>query len=452
MEDFIKQKISEGAYKIAENAVENIARRLPDDAAKKDFIARMKNIAAEGIDATINGQDYQKHLERGAYETSVFLANHYADAALKKVCNELPRGKTYDAISAALQEISHRGIESLCSGNSLDAVKSELSTIAKSHFQNYVNEQAKIFSKDLGNNIYKNLKFKGRGSRAKNKNLRDGTNLVADEFAFQITDNVMDLLDGKKNFGDAAKDIALNTAKNSAVTYTKKQSEELVKNAINDLSKLAEKEIQNKFLREGATSTLGKLAKSNTLIKMAALMIDIGNDFMRMIDGEISGKEFIISFVGRGMEFVVEGVGKIAEGLGNAFGGPAAGAVIGNAVKYLASNLLNSSIGKILQSFKEAEISRKRYEIIHAFCEESIREMEIQRLEFERKVAQFLSNRQAVIDKSLNDFDEAIRNDDMTAMSAALNEIAMEFGGELQFKNRAEFDKFMLDKNSVFVL
>ena len=62
MEDFIKQKISEGASKIVENAVDNLARRLPDDAAKKDFLARMKNLAAEGVDAIINGQDYQKHL------------------------------------------------------------------------------------------------------------------------------------------------------------------------------------------------------------------------------------------------------------------------------------------------------------------------------------------------------------------------------------------------------
>lgn len=445
MEDFIKQKISEGAYKIAENAVENIARRLPDDAAKKDFIARMKNIAAEGIDATINGQDYQKHLERGAYETSVFLANHYANAALKKVCNEFPRGKTYDAISDALQEISRRGIESLCSGNSLDAVKSELSTIAKSHFQNYVHEQAKIFSKDLGNNIYKNLRFKGRGSRAKNKNLRDGTNLVADEFAFQITDNVMDLLDGKKNFGDAAKDIALNTAKNSAVTYTKRQGAEMATAAFKELSKLAEKEIQNKLLREGATSILGKLANSNALMQVADVAYDIGKSFKRWINGEISGTEFLQEIGQKGTGVIVSGVFAT---LGTAVAGPI-GTAIGSAVGYFATNLL---YGSVMQAFEEAEISRKRYEIIHAFCEESIREMEIQRLEFERKVAQFLSNRQAVIDKSLNDFDEAIRNDDMTAMSAALNEIAMEFGGELQFKNRAEFDKFMLDKNSVFVL
>lgn len=105
-----------------------------------------------------------------------------------------------------------------------------------------------------------------------------------------------------------------------------------------------------------------------------------------------------------------------------------------------------------MQAFTEAEMSRKRYEAIHAFCEESIREMEIQRPEFESKVAQFLSDRQQVIDTSLDNFEAAMKNNDMTAVSSALNEIAMEFGGELQFKNRAESDKFMLNDDSDFIL
>ena len=373
------------------------------------------------------------------------MANHYADAALKKVCNELPRGKTYDAISAALQEISHRGIESLCSGNSLDAVKAELSAIAQSHFQNFVHEQAKIFSKDLGNNVYKNFKFSGRSSRAKNKNLRDGTNLLADEFAFQITDNVMDFLDGKKNFGDAAKDIVVNTGANAVKTYTKRQGAELATEAFKTLSKLAEKEIKNQLIKNTATSALNALANSNTLMQVANAVYDVGKSLKRWLDGEISGTEFLREVGQKGTGVIVSGVFAI---LGTAVAGPI-GTAIGSAVGYFATNLL---FGSVMQAFEEAELSRKRYEAIHAFCEESIREMEIQRLEFERNVAQFLSNRQQVIDRSLKDFEASMQMNDMTGVSAALNEIAMEFGGELQFKNRAEFDEFMLDKDSDFVL
>lgn len=452
MEELISEKISAAANRIAGDAIENIAVRLPEVAAKKDFIARMKNISAEGIDATINGRDFENYLERGAYETSVFLANHYADAALNRISRELPPGRTRQVVTDSLQEMSRRGIEIFCSGGSLDAVRAELATIAQSHFRNYAREQIASSSKSAGREVYRQIKFSGRGSRAKNKHLRDGTNLLAEEFAFQVTDNVADWASGKKSFGDAATDIVVNTGANAAVRYGKQQGEELAKDAIKELSERAEKEIKNKVLRNAASSTLGKLANSDALMKTAGAMIDIGKDFTRLLDGEISGTEFVISVAERGMDFVVEGVGKIAEGFGNALGGPVAGKVIGTAVKYFVSNLLNSSIGKLLQSAKEAELARKHYEAIHAFCEESIREMEIQRLEFERNVAQFLSNRQRVIDDSLNNFEIAVQQNDFNAMSAALNEIAREFGGELQFKNFEELDKFMSNKNSVLVL
>ena len=445
MEDFINQKISEGATKISDNAIENIARRLPDDDAKKDFIARMKNISAEGIDAAINGREYQNCLERGAYETSVFLANHYADAALNRVCKELPQGKTRQVVTDALQEMSRRGIESLCSGNSLDAVKAELSAIAQSHFKNYVSEQVKIFSKNTSNEIYKKIKFSGRGSRSKNKNLREGTDLLADEFTFQVTDNLGDILAGKKSFGDAATDIVINTGANAAVNYGKKQGAEIAAEAIKSLAKLAEKEIQNQIAKNAVTSTLNALANSNTLIQVAGAAIDIGKSLKSWIDGEISGTELLREIGQKGTGVIVSGVFAT---LGTAVAGPI-GTAIGSAVGYFATNLL---YGSVMQSFEEAELSRKRYEAIHAFCEESIREMEIQRQEFERNVAQFLSERQAVIDDSLNNFEAAMRKNDMTAVSAALNEIAMEFGGQLQFKNRDEFGKFMEDDDTTFVL
>lgn len=126
-------------------------------------------------------------------------------------------------------------------------------------------------------------------------------------------------------------------------------------------------------------------------MQVAGSVYDVGKSLKRWIDGEISGTGFVISVAERGMDFVVEGVGKIAEVFGR-------------------------------------------------------------RLEFERNVAQFLTDRQEVIDRGLRDFETSMQMNDMTGVSAALNEIAREFGGELQFKNRNEFDKLMLDDDSDFVL
>ena len=118
----INQKISDGANEIVGNAINNIAKYLPTDSEKKDFLERIDKIKSEGIEAAINGEDYQKYLNRGAYETSVYLANHYAKEILERSKKEFPRGKTRDAIFAALDEMSRKGIEGLCSGQSLEVI------------------------------------------------------------------------------------------------------------------------------------------------------------------------------------------------------------------------------------------------------------------------------------------------------------------------------------------
>ena len=58
--------------------------------------------------------------------------------------------------------------------------------------------------------------------------------------------------------------------------------------AIKKLSKIAEKEIKNKLLRESAISIFGKLANSNTFLQLADTVYDIGKSFKRWLDGENS--------------------------------------------------------------------------------------------------------------------------------------------------------------------
>ena len=445
----INQRISDSANEIVGNAIDRIATYLPTNSSKKDFLAKMQEIKAEGIEAAINGDDYKKYLERGAYETSVYLANHYADAALKRAANEFPNGKTKDAIFSALQEMSVQGIESFCSGKSLDVIKQQLSSIGKAHFQKYVENQSKIWSKNIGNSLYRKIKFSGKGSRKKNQHLRAGRDILTAELTFQITDNLGAFLGGDKNFSQAVTDLTVNTVKNSAVKYTKKQGAEIAVDALKTLSKSAEKDIVKGLVSNG----LKKLSNANTLMNVAGTAYEIGKALKQLMNGEITKAEFLRIVGEKGTAVVVSGVyATMGGGIGMFIGGPLGatiGAAVGSAVGYFATSVLFSSV---LQAFDEAEMSRKHYEAVHEFCEYSIREMERQRLEFEAKVKEFLSDRQQVIDTSLDDYERAIKSKDMDAMSSALNDIAEEFGGELQFKTKKEFVKFMNDKNSVFEL
>jgi len=221
-----------------------------------------------------------------------------------------------------------------------------------------------------------------------------------------------------------------------------KQGAEICAEAVKTLAQKAEKEIGKGLVSNG----LNKLANANTLMTAAGVAYDVGKALKQLMDGEITKAEFLQIVGEKGTAAVLSSV---FTAVGTAVGGPIIGTVIGSAVGYFATSVLFSSV---MQAFNEAEMSRKRYEAVHEFCEYSIREMERQRQQFERDVAQFLSNRQQVIDTNLDRYERAIKNNDFDAVSSALNEIAEEFGGELQFKTRKEFVYFMNDKNSVFEL
>ena len=446
----IQQKITLATSKLLSNAMDNIVKDLPED-SKKEFLELLIMLEEEGIDGII--EDYQKQVERTAYEYAVKLATSHAEVILKLIQKKLPRGKTRDKVFVALNEMANKGIESFCSGDSLEEVKSELAEIGKTHLKSYIEEQARIYSKSAGKKFYMRLKFKGRGSRKKNRYLRNATDLFADELSFQITDNLGAWLDGEQDFVDAAGNIVVYTGKNTAIEYGKQHDAELAVEALKVLSERAEKEIKNEMFRNGIVTVLDQIANSKTLTGVAGAVYDISKTFGKLLNGEISKTEFLRELGEKGTGAVVSSVyATFGTMIGTGIGGPLGGAIggsIGSAVGYFANSLL---YGSVLKAFEDAEIARKRYETMHVFYEYYITEMERQRQEFERKVAQFLSNRQRVIGSSLNQFEFALENRDFDSMSAALNDIAQEFGGELQFKTRKEFNDAMNDENFVFKL
>lgn len=51
----------------------------------------------------------------------------------------------------------------------------------------------------------------------------------------------------------------------------------------------------------------------------------------------------------------------------------------------------------------------------------------------------------------MNEIELSIKNNDLNIFTVALNDIAVELGSSLKFKDFKEFDSFMSDSSSVFV-
>ena len=439
-----KEYIAGAAEDIIDEAINNIAEKLPDDRAKADFLRRLDENMRQGMQAVINGRDYQQYLNRGAYETSVWLANHYANIALNRIVNEIPRSKARDTVQGALQLLTQRGIESLCRGDSLDEIKFQLSSCAKGQIKSYTAGEVQKLANEAMGSLYKNIKFSGRGSRKINRHLKAGSNIVGQELSYQILDNVGAVIDGRKNFGDAVTDITINTAKKSVITYGKQQGEEIAEKALKALAD----GVTNKIGKNIASSAFKEIAKSNAVITTAGAIYDVGKSFNKLMNGEITASEFVNTLVEKGVDVVVQNAATmIGTTIGAAFGGlpgAAIGSIIGSVVNYFASGFLNGIVNSIRNARSEAKLARQRYEFINAFCEYSICELKRQREEFERYTDKFISNRQQVLDRSLNQYELALQNNDFDSMTNALSDVIEEFGGELTFKTQDEFDKFML--------
>ena len=78
--------------------------------------------------------------------------------------------------------------------------------------------------------------------------------------------------------------------------------------------------------------------------------------------------------------------------------------------------------------------------------------MRQRRAQFERETQALFDHRKRVFKDSFDRLERAVRTNDMDAFSTSTNNIAAAFGKELQIKNFDEFDKFMMDDNSVLRL
>ena len=455
----LNERIVNSVENILNEAMQNIAEQLPNDDEKEDFLNRLDYNMSEVVREVINGQDYREYLKRGAYETSVWFANHYADIALNRIVKEMPRGKNRDTIHNSLELLTHRGIESLCRGNSLNEIKADLVNCTKGQFKSYLASESQNIANEVSNSLYKNLKFSGRGSRKINRQIRTGTNIVGQELGYQVVDNFGDWIDGRKNFGGAVADVTFNTMKHSAITYSKQQGEEIAGKSLTSLAKSAENIIGKNI----ASSTLKKFANSNAVITTAGAIYDVGQSFYKLINGEISVSEFCNTFVEKGVDIVVQNaattIGGIIGGAVGGLPGAALGVIVGSAINYFASNFLNSVVESIrnlrenaLRAREEAEMARKRREFVEAFCAYAIRELEKRRLEFERNADEFLGNRRKFFRNNLNSLEEAIQNGDFQEVNSALNNIASGLNCKIEtYSNEEEYRKFLLSEKPLIL-
>lgn len=244
--------------------------------------------------------------------------------------------------------------------------------------------------------------------------------------AISTAQNVVGVIRGEKSSFEAIKDVAATTASSAASAYVIGAGDTAIRG----------------FMAASQNSVFINLSKTNMPAMIATATVQASKSLIRYAKGEIDSLQLI-------EELGEKGTGMMAASFGAAVGTailPGVGTVIGGMVGYLTSSSIYNAC---VQTLHEAELSFERRNKIHVLSTTAMEAMDKQGRELLNLVEMFYSNRARVFSESLSVLEAASNSGNVEMFTEGLNQIAVEMGETLQFKNFTEFNGFMLDKESV---
>lgn len=225
---------------------------------------------------------------------------------------------------------------------------------------------------------------------------------------------------GKKEMGEAAKDLVVDTAKAGAIGYGTAFAGSAVKAIMQQSSRQAARTLANTSLP--------------TLV--VSVCLSLGSSVKRYVTGEISEAK-LLTEVGE------KGTGMLSAGMMSALGQlaipiPFIGAAIGGVIGYTLSSLFFQSA---LDAARGAEISREVLTRTQAIQEAA-----------RTRIAEEQSRLDAFVCREIPQLQQATQqlfacigtvHQSTDAFSAAINQFATLLGKQLEFRSMADFDDFM---------
>lgn len=285
--------------------------------------------------------------------------------------------------------------------------------------------------------------------------------------AISMANNIIAVMQDKKEIGDALIDCTVDTTKAAAMAYGTTFAGAAVKgtveqaygvlqqNAINKategLKGKAVEKAKDAAIEVLKDSNIGKIAlKASALSKTAlpalalTVCLELGGLIRRYSKGDIDGVQFMEQIGEKGVGLVASSsmavIGQIAIPI------PVVGAVIGGMIGYTLSSMFYN---EALSAFKGAKEAHANYLLIKAQYEEAKRQRDIYRAEMRRLFDEHMHKQQEMFALSFQQIDLAVESGDMTSFATEINNMGEMFGKQLHFSNRNEFDDFMKSNNTL---
>lgn len=243
-----------------------------------------------------------------------------------------------------------------------------------------------------------------------------------------IVKNITAVFKNEKNTGEAVRDVALDTGKAGALGYGTGFAGSIIKGAMQNS--------ESTYIR-----ALSKTNIAGTTVNIAITSAKILSNYF---NGKIDGVQ-CLEMLGQ------EGVGMVASAMFATIGQiaipiPVVGGLIGGMIGYALSS---ASYGLLLGALQEKELAHKERIYIESVCAEYIKMIHEYRLEVEKIINQYLSNKLEVFNESFKGIKNALEIGDVDLFIESTNKITENFGKKPAFSNMNEFDKIMLTKTTI---
>ena len=198
-------------------------------------------------------------------------------------------------------------------------------------------------------------------------------------------------------------------------------------------------------MASSTNKTLQVISKGNIPSLIATTTLEVGKTIKKYINGELTELEVI-------EELGEKGVGMMASSIGASIGTaifPGIGTIIGGVIGYMCSSSIYNGSLSIL---KEERLSYERRIKLEGFAKIALENMHIQQEILVKEISKNYIEKQEKFDEAFNYIEMSVKYEDLEMFTKGLNQIAIEFGQVLQFKDFNEFDSFMIDNEAKLII
>lgn len=250
---------------------------------------------------------------------------------------------------------------------------------------------------------------------------------VANTATISTIMNFKAVFSGEKDVREALIDIAKDTGKGAATGY-------VMGGGLTVASKL---------MCSSSSPLLQSLGKANVPAQVVTGIMVAGDVLRQYAKGEISTEECMLSLGQRGVSMATASYGAAVGQIMIPI--PVVGAALGAMVATMATD---SYCKGLMQTLQNRQLAKQERERIQAECQEAIRYQQQFRQEFETYVEQYFSDCQECFANALANIRGSMLSGDANGVIAGANKITRKLGGQVHYDNMAEFDDYLMSKET----